>query len=55
MAQKAKKSTMKDLDPKGRGKLVKGGVLCCVLGAAGLALRYVDSGKRTASKAVDPR
>ncbi|HYZ90956.1 MAG TPA: hypothetical protein VFA34_01020 [Actinomycetota bacterium] len=56
MAEKAKKAKlMKDLDPKGDGQHVKGGICClacCVLSAAD---RAAGRAQRDVRKALNPR
>ncbi len=55
MSEKTRKAKTKDLDPKARAKDVKGGVLCCLLGAVGYAGRVADGQRGKVRKALDPR
>ncbi len=56
MSEKTEKSKkMRDLDPKRRGKYVKGGILCLVGGIAEAAYRAAGRAQSDARKALDPR
>lgn len=55
MNDKAKRSKLKDLDPKDRAKDVNGGIVCCLLYAAGAGYRVADGAIVTVRRTVNPR